>query len=411
MCSPRKKRAARGAGAAWLVGVLLISVKASAYVSGEPNVLDGRADNPSPSLDGVQGALSLPLRRWNSAACQHYYSGAGSQQGGPPHHAPAPEVLLQVAAVAYPPPSDMSGFPTARSTLPFMTSLEDRCKRGRDFSSTGPKIANEIIIIHELKLIYLITRKTACSTLRSAIDHTFRVSMTNCGCPARNGCKFMGRCTAACLSQQLVEEYFIFAVVRDPITRCPSQLRQASIVRHWSNFEKSGAAVRHMQTIADNFVSGACGNDYHMESQALSLSSRWGVSQTGNGSQSHHTFGGRMPIDFLLRMENLSEDFGEMLRIAAKHTGRDLTRAKRDTLLKYLDNQHRRNVSPEPQQADVLEKLHQICRDVYKQDIACFTYYSNASDVALQTMQSNRKEKPGKKHPRINASNVLLSEK
>eukprot|EP00964_Phaeocystis_antarctica_P049036 scaffold28391_cov77-Phaeocystis_antarctica.AAC.4 len=93
--------------------------------------------------------------------------------------------------------------------------------------------ANELYLVHPLKLAWVVNRKAASSTITVLLKTILSLfnstgTMESFGCDQGKASKcrqFSGRvCSSLCLTNRTVHDYFFFAFVKDPISRFYSGL-------------------------------------------------------------------------------------------------------------------------------------------------------------------------------------------
>lgn len=216
-----------------------------------------------------------------------------------------------------------------RTKLPVPIVSEDFYKKGGRRKAMEPNhVANEVVISNAYKFIYVENRKGASSTIREALKTYFNISWSGSTCPVRPGdardwClfNFNHRCTSMCLDQKHIESYFFFSFVRDPVDRFVSGYKQA-----WHHrFKKQGIEtgnVSHMNKVLDRILKEHYHTDEHLETQAMSLGTRW-MDRDGK------TY--RIPLDFIGRVENLEEDFKRVMDEIQKRNSKPLPKGVRLT--------------------------------------------------------------------------------
>lgn len=186
--------------------------------------------------------------------------------------------------------------------------------------------ANEIIMVPQYKIAYVVVRKAASSTMQHMLRAVFGASQNKCGRSAVGACGEWPawgqgeprRCTANCLTSVDLEGYFVFSVVRHPVKRFYSSLYQASlqdsVPMEISMLNGDRVANTLRQWLANNFTRrhgdahGAEGYNQHFETQIMSLTSPL-------------QDGAPVSIDFIGRSENLEGDLKIMFDAATRKTG------------------------------------------------------------------------------------------
>ena len=209
-----------------------------------------------------------------------------------------------------------------RTRIPVPVVSEDYYKKGGRRKAMEPNhVANEVVISNAYKFIYVENRKGASSTIREALKKYFNISWSGSTCPVRQGdardwClfNFNHRCTSMCLDQKHIESYFFFSFVRDPVDRFVSGYKQAWHHRFKNQGIETGN-ITHMNKVLDRILKEHYHTDEHLETQAMSLGTRW-MDRDGK------TY--RIPMDFIGRVENLEEDFNRVMDEIQKRNSRQL---------------------------------------------------------------------------------------
>jgi hypothetical protein len=124
---------------------------------------------------------------------------------------------------------------------PQIKAYEDRCDGGRAAAAWPVHVAQEMVVIYPLNIIYIEVRKASSTTLRSAFANIFHSHYENCNKPGYSvprrgpgGCMYGKRCTTFCLNEthmpnyeDLINNFFTFTFVRDPVERFYSSWIQA----------------------------------------------------------------------------------------------------------------------------------------------------------------------------------------
>jgi hypothetical protein len=144
--------------------------------------------------------------------------------------------------------------------------MEDVCAGARANASTPEHAYNEIVVVPQLALVYVVVRKSACTTIRLALLKFFNATMYKCeGLNATSACKTMvdNRCSTSCLTPEIIREkkYFVFSFVRDPVERFYSSLYEAARMNHVLAYTRQAA-----KDILASMSSRECGYDHHLES-------------------------------------------------------------------------------------------------------------------------------------------------
>jgi len=253
-----------------------------------------------------------------------------------------------------------------RTRLPVPMVSEDFYKNGGRRKAMKPNhVANEVVISNTYKFIYVENRKGASSTIREALRKYFNITWSGPTCPVRKGdtrdwClfNFNHRCTSMCLDQQHIESYFFFSFVRDPVDRFVSGYKQA-----WHHrFKNQGIEIgktSHMNWVLDKILKEHYHTDEHLETQAMSLGTRW-LDRDGI------TY--RIPMDFIGRVENLENDFK---RVMDKIQQRSSTPLPKGLMLAH-ENQGGKVALATRQVLD--SALREKVLSSYAQDRVCFGY-------------------------------------
>jgi len=341
--------------------VLIISL-ALLVIQHEPYRRQLKLNDPrSIALKGSVDPSSLKewerrLQQWNSPRCQFA-------------HVMPPDGTA--SSYIHEPPSLNS---QSRLRIPPTITLDDLCKHksgnstGRLNAFTPTHDVTEMVVVPKLKIAYLVTRKAGSSTINNVLKQAFRVTPNECPgmnrsetesayCNAHSVCN---RCSTACLTDDQLKEYFFFSSVRDPVTRFYSSIKQSFVMGHDSRKRKYDDTFdldeirEFLQKMRDN----RCGADHHLETQAAVLSSF--TSSRNN----------RVPIDYIIRLENFENDMNEMFEIAEAYTGLAMNQDERASVNDWLG----RSINPSsgskfPYESNDLDAL---IRETYHQDMACF---------------------------------------
>lgn len=253
------------------------------------------------------------------------------------------------------------------NTVPQRTTREDLCKGGRRDSVDPAHSANEIVIVHELRMVYVEVRKSASSTIRSALHKYYGAGYGTCGgTKVSNQCKGVhARCTSECLSGKQLQDYFFFTFVRDPTERFYSGLKEAMVGRSMSTLSKSTA----MSLLRSTLNADCEAVDQHLESQAAALSTRLAPREGADESESFE-----LELDFIGRVEHLQEDMAEALRQAEAKAGRPFEESRKRRLVDHMAG--KANVGSALKDVVLAvrdEELDALAREVYAQDMACFS--------------------------------------
>jgi len=254
----------------------------------------------------------------------------------------------------------------ARTSLPFPIVSEDLYKNGGRRKAMKPNhVANEVVISDTYKFIYVENRKGASSTIRKALKQYFNITWSGPTCPVRKGdardwClfNFNYRCTSMCLDQNHIESYFFFSFVRDPVDRFVSGYKQA-----WHHrFKHEGIEIgktSHMNWVLDRILKEHYHTDEHLETQAMSLGTRW-MDRDGNTL--------RIPMDFIGRVENLEDDFKRVMDEIQKRASKPLPRGLR------LQHENQGGTVALATRQVLDSELRDKVLSSYAQDRVCFGY-------------------------------------
>ena len=284
------------------------------------------------------------------------------------------------------------------SSMSLMTTLEDRCESGR--RETKPfHVAQEVILVRELKLAYVTVRKAASTTIGSILNLLakqtggFHSSASKFIC--QDGHKASGRqctaetemntwwhslCNTLCLDKRTLSTYYFFSFVRSPLSRFYSSFAQM-LTRDQNYTQMWAAQTVHTRTqlmidYVDRLSSGRCKHDLHLETQSMSLA----TPTIAFGKIPYSTQ--QLHVDFIGRVEHLSEDFEQMLMQAESKTGANTSRKlwpKVRDLLEVTAHDAavgRQHAATKKFEEGVLQarsvELDRRISEVYAQDIACF---------------------------------------
>lgn len=250
----------------------------------------------------------------------------------------------------------------AWDTVAQRITREDLCKGGRRDSVDPAHSANEIVVVHELRMVYVEVRKSASSTIRSALHKYYRAGYDTCGgTTVSDQCKGVhARCTSECLSGKQLQDYFFFSFVRDPTERFYSSLKEAMVGQGMNTLTKS-IAMNLLHSTLDR----DCHFDQHLESQAAALSTRL-APKAGNSSF-------ELELDFIGRVEHLQEDMAEALRQGEAKAGVPFDAGRRQQLINHMAGRANTGSALKDVALSVRdEELDDLAREVYAQDVACF---------------------------------------
>ena len=187
------------------------------------------------------------------------------------------------------------------STIPYV--FED-LYLGRRFESMHPsKQSVEVTVNHKYKFVYINIRKSASSAIASFLESHFSTKQFS-GCTTdpvteNSSCiLYLGRCTATCISDDMLSNYFFFSFARNPWDRFFSSMKQTNAA---PTNRRALRQLRHMNS------THRVGNE-HYETQSLSL-----FSPTHDGR-------GVLPLHYLGQTETLSRDMTHILRLIANRS-------------------------------------------------------------------------------------------
>lgn len=248
---------------------------------------------------------------------------------------------------------------------PFQRNVrESACPGGRGNSTTPPHAAQEVVIVPELRIVWIVNRKAASSLLRALFTRHFDAYWTKCGDRrevAASCAVIGGRCSSLCLSMEEVRNYFFVAFVRDPTDRFYSALKES--VRMGHPLTPPGVDAAGALAL---LARPPCGVDHHLESQALALSTPLAF-QCGERTLA-------APVDFVGRVSRLAVDFLAALDAAAEVTGRRLSAAERAGVERTL-KANVGNVGGAKESLAFLRdpEIDAAISGAYAQDEACFS--------------------------------------
>lgn len=255
-------------------------------------------------------------------------------------------------------------------TLPRRTTREDLCQGGRAASVWPQHRAQDIVIVKELKMVYIENRKAASSSIRHLLSKYFHSNWKWSCRGAPEACRIIdNRCSSECLSADQLQDYFFFTFVRDPLDRFYSGLKEGLVM--WNSHHIDGEGKANLTSAEcmgplDALLNRSCGVDHHLESQATALSTHLPLAEDGRDFELHY--------DYIGRTERLADDMAIVLEEAqhkagtrqAESTVQDLVAELRDT----HDNQGEALLQTVLTVRD--EAMDHKVREVYSQDFACF---------------------------------------
>ncbi|GMI26350.1 hypothetical protein TeGR_g9263 [Tetraparma gracilis] len=233
-----------------------------------------------------------------------------------------------------------------------MVALEDKCRSpsgdgvfgagnemGREFSIFPKQFSSEMVIVEKLKTIFLVTRKTGCSTMINALHEAYGTDMH--AWPASFGELPKTKDGASRMrTQELTDQAKDYYAAR-------IEQRNPNPVEYTKT---------QVEDMLNRMESGACHVDEHLETQAVVLSSPMND-------------GHRIPIDFIIRMEHMLDDFMIMLDDIEEKTG---IRPEPETeAALHSELSKHKNVGTHDMEVKT-EAMDARVREVYHQDFVCF---------------------------------------
>lgn len=242
--------------------------------------------------------------------------------------------------------------------------LESFADGGR---SSHQKGAQEVIISHEYKFVYVEVRKAASSSIRSFLRSVFNVDY-GWGCNANPGCTiYHRRCSSLCLNKNIIQNYFFFTFVRHPATRFLAAYRQLRKHRR----RKESNYTKDMENVLLQLLFEHVPADEHIQTQSFALS----------GSLFNQSSNVQMPLDFIGRVEHLENDFLQLLHNIEKHSGKILP-----TNASTLSHENTRNAAQRSAiEAAATPAIKKLATLTYAQDYVCLGY--DASDHIISTFE------------------------
>ena len=327
--------------------------------------------------------------------------------------------------------SRRNGAIASRLQLPLTVSQEDMCVSGRQVVFPWHR-ASEVVLIPQLRLGYVVTRKCASSTMLRALEATFNADQYHCGMRAATAqCSTFAmrdtrgfRCSTACLDEQTVSEYYFFTFVRDPVERFYSAYVTAAYEadrvdgRPAASSLSARAATREIVLETLTQIRDCSPRDQHFESLTMALSSPWGSEHTTariTGVMGIRRFPPMIPMDFIGDVDRLHESFFEMLR----ESKRTVTSKQRDALHVHLNSSlnsraaSEGKLTPYARMAESIAsirdvKLDELVRDVYRQDVECFGYAAKRGGTRKNDAPNTRLEEPSEVAPVANNGAVIF---
>lgn len=221
--------------------------------------------------------------------------------------------------------------------------------------------ANEVVVSHEHKFVYVVNRKAGSSTMQELLLRYFGASWSWCMHHTGQGagCGFWGRCLSSCLSEALLREYYFFTFVRQPIDRFYSALKQSLVM-----YNLRGTSYEHMASVLRRLIEANEVWDNHLETQTHSLSTPVAYEPYA------------VPLDFIGRIETIEQDFPELIRRIEKRNGQPIPNA-RAVIEEAL---HVTNAGGELKESIMQlrdPKMDELVALAYAQDLLCFGYSAN----------------------------------
>lgn len=255
-------------------------------------------------------------------------------------------------------------------TLPRRTTREDLCRGGRAASVVPQHQAQDIVIVKELRMVYVENRKAASSSIRHLLSKYFHSNWKWSCRGASEACRIIDmRCSSECLSADELKDYFFFSFVRDPMDRFYSALKEGLVM--WNAHHLAGEGKVNMTSEEcmgplEAMLNTSCGVDHHLESQAMSLSTHLPLMGDGRDFELHY--------DYIGRTEKLADDMAIVLEEAQNKAGQRLTGSRVRDLVAELRETHENtgNALLKTVLAVRNEAMDATVRAVYSQDLACF---------------------------------------
>lgn len=255
---------------------------------------------------------------WNSEGCRSFYDGGGDRQ-------------LRV--------------------------LEDLHERGRN-GSTGQQ-AQEVVVSHDYKFVYVEVRKAASATIRLMLKEVFHTDFFSwCEQCPKSYKVLHGRCSSLCLSPSELDDYLFFTFVRQPVERFIAAYRQLQEHKHHSNKNITTAG---MKRVLLDLLLHSNNKDEHTQTQCFALST---VSAQGK----------QLRLDFIGRMEHLERDWRELLSAIERHSGRQLPDVPRSFSSIHQQSSRERALY----EAAATPEIMELATLTYAQDFVCLGYDPSA---------------------------------
>ncbi len=262
---------------------------------------------------------------------------------------------------------------------------EDQHRRGR--GSSTDQFGHHVYISHEYKFVWVRVLKSASTQIWSLLNQHFGRALDCAGSRVLPHSALSQACWAdlpnlqikksgrdnllnlssapsghQCLSRRILNDYFFFAFIRDPVLRFPSSMAQTEKHRQAkARAEGQGTELVNVTAVLESMLASADMFDHHLETQALALASRVVLSDPPTFSA--------LPLDFLGRVEAFEEDFRELWLKLEQHSGRLLPPLDSAALVKKLNVRWlEKNVMAGYDE----HTIDAMVRKVYWQDLKCF---------------------------------------
>jgi hypothetical protein len=210
----------------------------------------------------------------------------------------------------------------------------------------APHEDQEVVILPEQRVFYIIGKKCGSSTTRHFFETFFGVAFRNATKNDGEWCTkadlLVSRvCPSLAIDDEIVNNYFIFGITRDPIQRFYSALKEANLQAALEGLPvpfKSRDDILRLLTQHIG-INGTCGYDRHLESQLTELFTPFSSEQR----RPHLKHEARMlPLDFVGSVDNLAEDIVAALVLASRRTGIPLDDDMVGKYYRFLKATHRR---------------------------------------------------------------------
>jgi len=270
-----------------------------------------------------------------------------------------------------------------RDNLPLVTTREDLCPRGRKDVlwryRQVPHTGEEVIIIPPLRLVYVLGKKCGSSTIRQFFKTFFNVTFEQgageltCDDPRPSANRI---CPSTIVDDEVVNSHFSFGVVRDPVSRFYSALKEANLQAELAGLPppyQSRADIQRLLQEQMGPENRSCGYDRHLASQLTEL-----FTPFDSRYQRQGVGGDRMlPLDFLGCIDNLAEEVMAALLLASDRAGKPLTAAEATAYYDFLKTAHfraagtkNRNLTLPVDEARDGE-LDEMVKRAHAQDLVC----------------------------------------